>query len=89
IPKMMRSLCKNCWNSRSFVQEILDAVEDPEMILDLFTCAMGIQEKYEAVPNPSISTQAPRSGVKEKDESDVSHGRDVNEHRPGKESNLE
>ncbi|KAH9320674.1 hypothetical protein KI387_015313, partial [Taxus chinensis] len=59
------------------------------MILDLFTRVIGIQEKYEVAPNPFVNTQAPYSGVKEMDKSEVSHGRNVNEHRPGKEKNQE
>ncbi|KAH9321761.1 hypothetical protein KI387_016400, partial [Taxus chinensis] len=63
----------------NFVQEILDAVEvmeDPELILDLFTHAMDIQDKYEVTSNPPVSTQTPHSGVEIKDESNVSHGED-------------
>ncbi|KAH9326288.1 hypothetical protein KI387_006466, partial [Taxus chinensis] len=54
------------------MQEILDAVEvteDPKLILDLFISVMDIQDKYEFASNSSVSTQAPRSGVKLKDES--------------------
>ncbi|KAH9308435.1 hypothetical protein KI387_036346, partial [Taxus chinensis] len=66
-----------------------EVVEDPELILDLFTHAMEIQDKYEVMSNPPVSTQTPHSGVEVKDELNVSHGEDVNEHRPEKESNSE
>ncbi|KAH9321134.1 hypothetical protein KI387_015773, partial [Taxus chinensis] len=74
------------------MQEILVAVEvaeDPELILNLFTHAMNIQDKYVFSSNPSFSTQMPHRGVKIKDESNVSHGEDFNEHRPRKEKNQE
>ncbi|KAH9299826.1 hypothetical protein KI387_031508, partial [Taxus chinensis] len=74
------------------VQEILDEVEfaeDPKLILDLFTRAMDIQDKYEVTFNPFFSTQALHSGLKEKYKYEVSHGKEVNEHRHGREKNLE
>ncbi|KAH9311999.1 hypothetical protein KI387_027034, partial [Taxus chinensis] len=45
--------------------------------------------KYEVSSDPSMSTQMPHNGLEIKDESKVYHGEDVNEHRPGKESNSE
>ncbi|KAH9297097.1 hypothetical protein KI387_028779, partial [Taxus chinensis] len=71
----------------NFVQEILDTIqveEDPELILDLFTCVMDIQDKNEFSSNLPINTQMPHNGVEIKDESNVSHGKDSNEHKPGK-----
>lgn len=64
--------------------DAIEVLEDPELILDLFTSVMDIQEKYDFASNPSISTQAPHSGVKEKDKSEVSHEKEDNEYRHGK-----
>ncbi|KAH9314137.1 hypothetical protein KI387_022764, partial [Taxus chinensis] len=66
-----------------------EVIEDPELILYLFTCAMDIQDKYEFSSYPPVSTQMPHSEVEINDESNVSHGEDVNEHRPENKSNLE
>ncbi|KAH9309004.1 hypothetical protein KI387_036915, partial [Taxus chinensis] len=65
--------------------DVVEIMKYPEIILDLLARVMAIKEKYEVTSYPPFNLKAPHNGVEIKDESNVSHGEDVNEHIPMKE----